>query len=235
MSDAKPEPTEEVIEDAVVVDDTEAAEPVVVETVEYAEPVAAQPQQQYVYVQTPPAPSKKGNRGVGAAIAVASGLIFTAALALVRVILDLVATGRVSLSFLAVPQFYIPVLFFVIAFVILVLLANRANWWAYILGSVAVAVVVYFGTIGLTLLAGGVIMMTPQEAAAAYALLLVNPGVVVATLLAREVSLWTGSLIARRGRAVKVRNLEARSAWERELAEKRAAHESGAAATSTTY
>lgn len=235
MSDAKPEPTEEVIEDAVVVEDTGAAEPVVVETVENVEPVAAPPQQQYVYVQTPPAPSPKGNRGFGALIAVASGVIFAAALALVRIILDLLTIGRVNFGFLAVPQFYIPVLFFVIAFVIVVLLANRANWWAYILGSIVVAVVVYFGTVGLTLLAGGALSMTPEQAAEAYVSLLVSPIIVISALVAREVALWTGSLIARRGRKVKVRNVESRAAWERELAEKRAAHESGAAATSATY
>lgn len=229
MSDVKPEPKSEVIEDAVVVDEVETVEPVVATPV--VESVAAP--QQVIYVQTPAAPGKRGNRGGGAAIAVASGIIFATALALVSALAGVLINGRLSFSFLGVPQFYIPVLFFVIAFVILVLLANRANWWAYILGSVAVAVVVYFGTIGLTLLSSGIILMTPQEAAVAYAAQLVSPYVIIATLLAREVSLWTGSLIARRGRRVKVRNTEAREAWEREVAEKKAAHDSGASAASS--
>ena len=54
---------------------------------------------------------------------------------------------------------------------------------------------------------------------------LVNPVVVAAALIAREVSLWTGSLIARRGRRLTVRNAEARTAWEREVAEKKAEYE----------
>jgi len=227
MSDVKPEPKSEDIEDAVVVDEVETVEPA---TVAVAEPAPAA--QQVIYVQTPAAPGKKGNRGAGAAIAVASGLIFAAALALITAIVSFATTGRFSFAFLVDPQFYIPVLFFVIAFVILVLLANRANWWAYILGSVAVAVVVYFGTIGLGLLSTGIILNTPEEAAARYAAALTNPFIVIAALLAREVSLWTGSVIARRGRKVKVRNAEARAAWEREVAEKRAAHESGASAAS---
>lgn len=235
MSDVKPEPAAEVIEDAVVVEDAQTDEPIVVETIDEpvpVEPVAAP--QQVVYLQTPAEPSKKGNRGVGAAIAVASGVIFTAALALVTSIIGAFVTGRFSFTFLGSPQFYIPTLFFVIAFVLLVLIANRANWWAYIFGSIVVAVVVYFGTIGALLLTNGVIMKTPDEAAALFAAGLVNPIVIVATLLAREVALWTGSLIARRGRKVKVRNAEAHESWQREVAEKRAAHEQAYAPTATS-
>lgn len=234
----KSEPKQEVIEDAVVVDEVAPAEPAA-ENVETVEPVVVEtpvaPAQQVIYVQTPAAPIKRGNRGVGAAIAVASTVIFIAVLALITAIVAYATTGRFSFEFLTSAQFYIPALFFVIAFVILVLLANRANWWAYILGSVVVALVVYFGTIALGLLSTGIIMNTPEEAAARYAAELTNPFVVVSALLAREVSLWTGSLIARRGRRLKVRNAEAHEAWQREVAEKRAAHEQNAAAASATY
>lgn len=232
MSDVKPEPTAKVIEDAVVVEDAPPARVEVVETIDAAVPVEPVVTQQVVYLHTPPEPGKKGNRGVGAAIAVASGVIFTAALALVTATIGAFGNGRFSFTFLASPQFYIPTLFFVVAFVLLVLVANRASWWAYIFGSIVVALVVYFGTIGALLLANGVIMTTPDEAAALFAAGLVDPIVVAATLLAREVSLWTGSIIARRGRKVKVRNGESRAAWEREVAEKRAAHEQAASAAS---
>jgi hypothetical protein len=233
MSDKKPEPTEEVIEDAVVVDEVETAEPVEVDEVE--EDVYVAPSQQVIYVQTPAAPSRKGNRGVGVAIAVASAVVFIAVLALITSLIGYATSGRFTFNFLADAQFYIPVLFFVVAFVILVLLVNRGAWWAYILGSAFVAIVVYFGSIGLGLLTNGLIAMTPDEAAAAYASQLLNPFIIVAALLAREVSLWTGSIIARRGRKVTVRNAEARDAWEREVAEKRAAYEPGASAASSSY
>jgi len=227
MSDVKPEPKEEVIEDAVVVEETTPAETAVVEV---AAPVATP--HQVVYVQTPPEPRKKGNRAAGAAIAVASGIIFAAVLATVTAIIGLANSGKLSFAFVTDVQFYIPTLFFIIGFVLLVLLANRANWWAYIFGSIIVAVVVYFGTIGLGLLSTGIILDTPEEAAARYLAQLTNPFIVVSALLAREVSLWAGSLIARRGRKVKVRNSEARGAWEREVAEKRAAHEQGSSPAS---
>jgi hypothetical protein len=230
MSDVskKSTPKTEVIEDAVVIEE-ETPETVVEETI--VEPAA--PAQQVIYVQTPAPPTKKGNRGIGALIAVLSGIIFTAALAIVTAIIGAVATGRFSFSFLASATFYLPTLFFVIGFVLLVLLANRANWWAYIFGSILVAVLVYFGTVGALLLSAGVILKTPEEAAALFASGLVNPIVVAAALLAREVSLWTGSIIARRGRTLKVRNAEARAAWEREVAEKRAEYDRAATAAST--
>lgn len=244
MSDAtsKRKPKTEVIEDAVVVEDdavdTPAGAPAetAVETVaveERVEPAPVPSQPQVVYVQAPAAPVRKGNRGMGALIAVLSGVLFTAILALITAIAGLVTTRRFSFTFLADPQFYIPTLFFVIGFVLLVLLANRANWWAYIFGSILVGLLVYFGSIGLALLANGVIFDTPAEAGARYAAQLGNPFVLVSALLAREVSLWTGSIIARRGRRLKVRNAEAREAWEREVAEKRAEHERAAAAAST--
>ncbi|MDO7882855.1 hypothetical protein [Antiquaquibacter soli] len=240
-SSARKPKKSEVIEDAVVVEETavepapkpaESSEPRVVEAVVEPEPVRpAQPQ--VVYVQAPAAPVKKGNRGVGALIALLSALVFTALLAIITAIIGGVATGRFSFGFLAQANFYLPTLFFVIGFVLLVLLANRANWWAYIVGSVVVGLVVYFGTVGAVLLGSGVILRTPDEAAAMFANGLANPIVIAAALLAREVSLWTGSIIARRGRRVKVRNTEAREAWERELAEKKAEHERATAAASS--
>lgn len=208
------------------------------ETVEVIETTPAAtgpttPPAQVIYVQTPAPPTRKGNRGIGALIAVVSALVFTGALAVVAAIIQLAVGSRPLFGFLTSPQFYIPTLFFVIAFVLLVLIANRAAWWAYILGSVIVALVVYFGSIGAILLANGVILMTPTEAADAFRAGLVNPIVVAATLLAREVSLWTGSIIARRGRRVKERNATARATWEREVAEKRAEYERSAAGGAT--
>lgn len=232
----------EVIEDAVVIEDATPAEPdvVVVETPEsqptYEPAVESAPEPapaatapeptgpQVVYVHTPPEPTRRGNRGIGAAIAVASGLIFLAVF-VIAVALIGAASGSGSQIDFTNGTLYLPTLFFILGFVLLVVLANRANWWAYILGSVLVALLVYFGTIGAVMLANGAILGTPEEAAAMFQAGLVNPVVVAAALIAREVSLWTGSLIARRGRRLTVRNAEARTAWEREVAEKKAEYE----------
>lgn len=247
MSDASatdsfaPKPKhDEVIEDAVVVDETpviveEAAasetEPVVATADPAGVPTETGPR--VVYVQVPAAPRQLGNRGVGSLIAVLSAVVFTAILALVTAIIS-VANGRtLSFAFLARADFYIPTLFFLVSFVILVLLVNRAKWWAFIIGSLVVAVVVYFGSIGLGLLTQQVILATPDEASAMFRSSLGNPFVIAAALVAREVALWTGGIISRRGARLRARNLESRAAYERELATTRAEHERAAASAAT--
>lgn len=244
MTDATQSPAPRTRKSAPAADDTiveaeviESSDPASApaETVEVLETPSTPttPPAQVIYVQTPAPPTRKGNRGIGALIALVSAIIFTGALAVVAAIIQLAVGARPLFGFLASPQFYIPTLFFIIAFVLLVLIANRAAWWAYILGSVIVALVVYFGSIGALLLANGVILMTPAEAGEAFRAGLVNPIIIAATLLAREVSLWTGSIIARRGRRVKERNATARATWEREVAEKRAEYERSAGGGAT--
>lgn len=224
----------EVIEDAVEVDDGQSAsvpassEPTKVEAV-----VMDSPAPQVVYVETPAPPRKKGNRGVGSALAIVSGLVFTAVFALVvALIASVTGVGQFTLSLITQPTFFIPVLFYIIGTVLLVLIVNRAGWAAYVVGSLFVALLVYFGTVGVLLLGQGVILKTPAEAAELLSRGLQNPLVIAAALVAREVSMWTGALISRRGRSLKARNADARAAWEREVAETRAEQERRAAGAS---
>ncbi|HQE45744.1 MAG TPA: hypothetical protein PKY48_01105, partial [Rhodoglobus sp.] len=118
MSDApvSPEPKKprttkpEVIEDAVVVEEpaatTAPSEPTKVEPVVIDSPSAETPSPQVVYVQTPAPPKKKGNRGIGSVLAIASGIIFAAAFALVvAAIANLSGIGRFTVTFLAQPSF----------------------------------------------------------------------------------------------------------------------------------
>ena len=170
---------------------------------------ATTPEHQVVYVHLPAAPRKKGNRGVGSLIAALSGILFAALLAIATGTIGAVAGGRFTLVFVADARFYIPVLFFVVGFVLLVLIVNRASWWAYIVGSLFLAVFVYFGTVGAGLLAQGIVSRTPEEAAVMFQVALRDPFVIVSAVLAREVSIWMGAAIASRGRRVKARNVEA--------------------------
>ena len=222
------------IVDAEIVDEpttpTTPAEPVTTKEVALD---ATPPAQQVIYIHAPAAPRKRGNRGVGALYAVLSGVVYAALLAIATALIGLSAGGRLTFSFVADARFYIPVLFFIIGFVLLVLILNRASWWAYILGSLLLAEFVYFGTVGLGLLGQGIVSHTPAEAAQMYAIALRDPFVIVSAILAREVSIWTGAAIASRGRRLKVRNAEAHAAYEQELADKRAEHERGPAAPST--
>lgn len=195
-------------------------------------PVAAAAPQ-VVYVQAPAEPKKKGNRGIGALIALASALVYAIVFALVVFLITLVQSGQATFAFVTDASFYVPVLFYVIGLVLLVLILNRAGWAAYVVGSILVGVVVYFGTIAVIALGQGVVMMTPAEAGFVFSAGLFNPFVIAAALVAREVSLWMGHLISRRGRRIKTRNAEARDAWQRELAETRAERDRAATASAS--
>ncbi len=210
-----------------------AVEPTIVATLEPETPADPAPAQQVVYVHTPPPPRKKGNRGFGTLIAVLAAVLYAAVLAVGTALIGVVGGSRFTFAFLSNALFYIPVLFFVIGFILVVLVLNRANWWAYILGSLVLAVFVYFGTVGVGLLGAGVISRTPAEAGVLYGVALRDPFVIVAALLAREVSIWVGAGIASRGRRLKVHNTQAREAYEQELAKTRASHEPGTVAAPT--
>lgn len=216
---AETEPVEPEVVDATVVDETPDVDQPPAEG-----EVSDQAAKTY-YVEAPVPPKKKGNRGLGVLVAVLATVVFAAFYAVAVAIIRSVQGGLFAFDFLLLPPYYVPVLFFLGAFVLLVLLVNRGAWWAYILGSLVVGLVVYFGTIGVALLVDGIVLLTPSEAADAFGVALSSPYVIAAALIAREVSMWSGSLISYRGRKVKLRNAEARVAFDQETAEKRAEYE----------
>jgi hypothetical protein len=245
--------TDEVTPGAVAADptlaasDSVAAEPVSAEPV-YDEPVAAPetviepvvpresvaPSQQVVYVEAPKPFVAKGNRGFGVLIALVSTVIFAVLYAVAEVIAELVNhVSSVDVGFLSDSlDFYAPVLMFAIAFILLVLIVNRAGWAAHVVGSLFVALIVYFGSTGIVLLlhAG---QIPSNRVSEAYSQVLVSSGAIIAGLLAREVSLWMGFAVAARGRRVRARNVDARVLYDQEIATKRAEYERANARTAT--
>ncbi len=187
--------------------------------------VPVQPEPRIVYLEAPVPPKPRGNRGFGSVLALLSAVAYALLFAVAVVIVFYFFTGRMTLDFVGQPNFFVPVLYFALGSVLLVLILNRANWWAYVIGSIFVAILVYFGTIGTLLLGGGIVLMTPEEAASAFAKALRNPIVIAAALIAREVALWAGAGISARGRRIRADNLEERAAFDREAAEQRAGYE----------
>jgi hypothetical protein len=188
------------------------------------EPAASAPypsQPQVVYVNAPQAPTAKGNRGFGVLISIAATIVFQVVLTIVMAIVYSSLSGGASFGFITQAAFYVPALFFFIGMVALVLILNRAGWWTYVIGSVVVALLVYFGTIGTLLLGSNIILQTPDAAAALFREGLSNPFTIASALVAREVAIWTGAIVASRGRKVKARNAEAKAAFESEQAQKR--------------
>jgi hypothetical protein len=187
-----------------------------------APPVQTAPQVQTVFVSAPVAPRKKGNRGFGVLFAFLGTLAFAVLFAaVIAVILLLVrpetAFGGNIVGFIRSSAFWVPVIVFFVVFALFALMVNRGNWVAWVLSSFLVAVIVYFASIGIILLVEGVLGMTPKQATDGFGQLALSAPLIVAGILAREVTIWFGAAIASRGRKVKERNLEARAAYEREL------------------
>ena len=183
-------------------------------------PATSAASMQTVYVPAPVPPIKKGNRGFGILIALLSTVIFAGLYALIIASIRALELGVFQCNFFGSLAFYTPAIFFFIGFVIVVLLANRASWWGYVLGSIFVALFVYFGTVGTGLVVNNIVAETPSGAARLLSTALFSPFIIAAALLAREVSMWMGAVISARGRRVKVRNLEARDAFDRESADR---------------
>jgi hypothetical protein len=158
-----------------------------------------------VHVVHPAQPVRRGNRLFGTVVALLGTVAFAvvyAAVALIFFAVNPAVDNAVATltRFLANFAFIVPVAFFAIAFILLVLILNRAGWWAYIIGGFVVAAVVY---------ALGEFLRS----------LTMDPLPIAAAIVAREVSVWTGAVVSSRGRKVKERNTVAKADHEKILAE----------------
>jgi len=212
-----------VVEETAVVEETQSPEPQAAYAPQEPQAAAAPaaPQPSVVYVNAPQAPVDKTNRTFGVLISVAATLVFLVVLAIVMTIVYSARANGLYLDFLGQTAFYVPALFFLVGSIVLALILNRAGWWAYVIGSIVVALFVYFATIGTVLLFNNVILMTPEAAAEEFRRGAIAPFMIAAALVAREVMVWAGAIIASRGRKLKVRNADATAAFERERAQSR--------------
>jgi len=218
---AEPAGSEPVVAEPLVAGATGEVDPVVVPAAVAA--ASAVPAQQ-LYIAPPVPPKKRGNRGIGVLLSFVGGVLFAALYGVVSALILDIREGDLFgpdfVSFLSSAFFWVPVATFLVGLILLVLVLNRAGWWAHVFGSLILAIAVYFGMIGLLLLIGNVFHGSPTPVT--FATLAVNPWVIAAAVVAREVSIWTGLGIAARGRRVKARNVEARAAFDREQEAQRA-------------
>ncbi|GAA2241399.1 hypothetical protein N1031_12175 [Herbiconiux moechotypicola] len=193
----------------------------------YAAVPAAAPVGEVAYAQyqpvpqpvAPVAPTPRGNRGGGTLLALAGTVVFAAVFAAVAfVIVTLNVPGAAGLaafgSFLASAAFIVPVVVFAVSLILIVLIVNRAGWWAYVLGGFVVAVLVYVGGIAGALVHVQAWGWQPQEQYDFVRSLTMDPLTLAGAIIAREVSIWTGAVIAARGRRVKTANAAAYAEWQ---------------------
>lgn len=189
-----------------------------------APPLAPQPVAP-IFLQRPEPPKRKSNRGVGILIALVGTVLFAVLWALAVVVVGAMLTP--SSDFVpALIQFFThqfaawaPIVAFFVGMVVLIQIVNRARWWAYILGGLVVAIFVYLSYIGASLIDVNFLGRNAQEQALFLRQAWVNPFAVLAGVIAREVSIWTGAWLAARGRKLKARNAEAQADYEQQVAD----------------
>lgn len=180
-----------------------------------------------VYVSTPTPPKAASNRVVGSLLALVGTVVFALVYGLVGAAYIAVTSSTLGFGdFITDAIFWIPVLFFTIGFVLIAVLVNRAAWWVHVLASLLVAFITYFGSIGMLLLVHQIAGSSVGFVATAF-----SPFVIAATIVAREVSIWVGLLISRRGAKLTQRNRAEREAFDAEQGETKASD--GASATSS--
>ena len=177
-----------------------------------------------VYVQAPTPPKAKGNRGFGIAIGILATLVFGALylLVLVFVVTPVSAAGAETTTTTALVDtlsstvFFVPVIVFFLAWVLLVVILTRASWWGYVIGGFFVGLLTYAGYLA-GLLAANAFEVAPSQVPQFLLDHLFDAPALIAFVVAREIPIWFGVWVGKRGRAVRVRNTEAREEYERLL------------------
>ena len=187
-----------------------------------------------VLVEEPMPPRRKGARAVGFAVALLATLIFAILLAAaffaVGYLFDRDFDAMAVLQGLWLsPSYLLPVIVFFLAYWSVTLVVNRAGWWAHVLGAFLVALLVYAAHIAGAFMEreGGWAAFTelPSMDLQTLGQLLLAPLSVLTFVIAREVPVWVGGIVARRGRKAREWNRQAMDDFNAENAERLAAYE----------
>ncbi|MDI6022056.1 hypothetical protein QBL02_00700 [Leucobacter sp. UT-8R-CII-1-4] len=181
-----------------------------------------------LYMQTPMPPEIRGNRGAGVLIALLATVSFAAvfagglALWLAPSFPPSTFFSQGLMPWVVNIGFGAAALGFFIGFTILVLIGGRAGWWVYAIFGLLVAAFTWGAALlGYALndrFAGEIVSLQPGALLGEYGLIL---PVLIAAIVAREVTVWFGAWVGARGRRVKRQNAEAIEEYENALAEAR--------------
>lgn len=213
-----------------ITDEPTTVRPVEQPTTEYRPATDQQPvtpgyTAQPMYVTAPDRPKPRGNRGAGILIALLAAVVYAVVSAIVVLVIFMITKRTTDVAmhdfvqYIGTASYYIPIIFFALAFILLVAIVNRGGWWAYILGAFFVGVIVYFAYVGGVLLTIQAWNFSPGEVARILSQLWANPLTIGAAIVAREVPIWFGAWIAARGRKVRERNDDAQRDYEKALAD----------------
>ncbi|KTR96052.1 hypothetical protein NS220_03675 [Microbacterium testaceum] len=179
---------------------------------------------QPIFVQAPEAPRPRGNRGAAGAIGLLAALCFAvlylaATLGLRLLTGDVQVSGlaNAALSALATWGLWVPTVAFYLGFWFLGALINRGRWGHWVVWGLLVGVIAWGGHLLGALFAAPFWMLTAREGVDLLGDNVLAPLAIVAFVLGRELTIWFGAWVARRGRRVSELNDEAQREYERTL------------------
>lgn len=149
------------------------------------------------------------NRRAGALIALFGGLLFAllyaaAAFGIIALRQPTEFIYSSTLSFLATPIFWLTSALFTGLFAFLAILVNRGRWISFIAGSFIVALFTYAAALGAGLISIHAWELTFVEARSTlWENIAFSPLVLLAPILGREIPLWLGVWISRRGKRLR--------------------------------
>ncbi|WP_221583716.1 ABC transporter permease [Microbacterium sp. G2-8] len=217
---SEPAPGEAPVEEVVVATAVTASEPT---------PPAAAPGP--IFVQAPEPPRTRGNRGaaglIGLVGALAFGVLYAAATygwSLFAVYVGSErATALVPMSFvsdtLLAPQFWVTIIAFWLAFWLLGVFVNRARWWSWVVLGLIVALLTYVGYLVGVFFAAPFWNLTSSEGVELLINHVLHPLGLIAFIIAREVTIWFGAWVSKRGARITKLNAEEREEYDRIMAE----------------
>ncbi len=175
-----------------------------------------------IYIQAPTPPKAQNNRWFGAMIGLLGALIFGvvyAGIIFLWLLLSESSSAVVAAAeYFSTTWFVLPIIGFYLGFLLLAAVVNRGGWPGYVIGGFGVGLIAW-----LTLLGGALInqawLLRPAEVSGFLADTVLSPQAIIVFIVAREVTIWVGAIVARRGAKVTIRNTEAKADYERRLAE----------------
>jgi len=185
-----------------------------------------------IFVQAPEPPRKRGNRAATGLIGLVAALVFAAlygaALYGWQVFVSLVPAMNIAPALdpmdfvndvLLSGPYWVTVVAFWLAFWLLGVFVNRARWWSWVVLGLFVSLLTYVGFLGGVLFEAPFWEITGSQALEVLrGTVFAAPGL-IAFILAREVTIWFGGWVSRRGAKITVQNKEARDEYERVMAE----------------
>ncbi|MFT4234616.1 MAG: ABC transporter [Microbacterium sp.] len=177
---------------------------------------------QPVFVQAPEPPKKRGNRGAAALIGLLAAIVYAVLTFLALSIEQIIDHGTATITDDAIAiatsfELWVPTIVFWLGFWLLGVLVNRASWSSWVNLGIFVGVISYGGYLLGQLFDAPFWMLTSQEGSDLLAASVLSPIAIASFVFGREITIWFGAWVARRGARLRKANAEAQEEYERTL------------------